>query len=238
MKYILLFFVLVFFTPSIFACSIVATTLETAENNFIASVEYADAVIYGKPIAFNPDTIPEGAGEYIFEIQKSWKKNLTGVIRLRIGDPRYDCAWHFILNKSYIIYVQPTTGGNAPFAGYNPTFPWANSTTIQRLNDFFQPPQINEPEPIPTIPAPIPLEPNPPTACDADVKLCDNGSYVARVSPACEFAPCPINPNATDPPANSPPSPIPIPPKTYGSPIDSIVQFFRDIFSFILGPRP
>lgn len=29
-------------------------------------------------------------------------------------------------------------------------------------------------------------------ACTAEAKLCPDGSYVERVGPSCEFAPCPL----------------------------------------------
>jgi hypothetical protein len=30
-----------------------------------------------------------------------------------------------------------------------------------------------------------------PVACTLDAKLCPDGSYVGRIAPNCEFAPCP-----------------------------------------------
>jgi hypothetical protein len=30
-----------------------------------------------------------------------------------------------------------------------------------------------------------------PVACTTDVKLCSDGSYVSRIPPECDFAPCP-----------------------------------------------
>ena len=32
-----------------------------------------------------------------------------------------------------------------------------------------------------------------PVACTADAKLCPDGTYVSRVAPDCNFAPCPIS---------------------------------------------
>lgn len=49
----------------------------------------------------------------------------------------------------------------------------------------------NQP-PSPTPPTPAPTSPVPPaTACTQDAKLCPDGTYVGRVSPHCQFAPCP-----------------------------------------------
>jgi len=41
--------------------------------------------------------------------------------------------------------------------------------------------------------APMPTEPcgEEPVACTMDAKLCPDGSYVARIPPKCDFAPCP-----------------------------------------------
>lgn len=36
-----------------------------------------------------------------------------------------------------------------------------------------------------------------PKACTMDVKVCPDGSYVGRVGPNCEFAPCPVVPSPT-----------------------------------------
>ena len=33
--------------------------------------------------------------------------------------------------------------------------------------------------------------------CTLDAKLCPDGSYVGRVAPSCDFAPCPGNPEPT-----------------------------------------
>lgn len=45
--------------------------------------------------------------------------------------------------------------------------------------------------PTPTAP------PGEPVACTLDAKQCPDGSYVGRIPPNCEFAPCPDS-NATD----------------------------------------
>ncbi|MBN2094342.1 MAG: hypothetical protein JW740_03190 [Candidatus Zambryskibacteria bacterium] len=39
-----------------------------------------------------------------------------------------------------------------------------------------------------------------PIACIADAKLCPDGTYVGRVLPDCEFAPCPTYENKVLPP--------------------------------------
>lgn len=41
--------------------------------------------------------------------------------------------------------------------------------------------------------APMPIEPcgEEPVACTMEAKLCPDGSYVARIAPKCDFAPCP-----------------------------------------------
>lgn len=42
-------------------------------------------------------------------------------------------------------------------------------------------------------PAPLPSQPEPfePVLCTADAKMCPDGSFVGRIGPNCEFAPCP-----------------------------------------------
>jgi hypothetical protein len=38
-----------------------------------------------------------------------------------------------------------------------------------------------------------------PVACTMDAKVCPNGSFVGRIAPNCEFAPCPNSNNCTCP---------------------------------------
>lgn len=49
------------------------------------------------------------------------------------------------------------------------------------------------PSPSPTVtPSPSPsASPTPTTACTQDAKQCPDGTYVSRVAPSCDFAPCP-----------------------------------------------
>lgn len=47
--------------------------------------------------------------------------------------------------------------------------------------------------------------------CTQDAKMCSDGSFVGRVPPTCEFAPCPGGQPAPEPI----PDPIPVPPDRY-----------------------
>jgi hypothetical protein len=42
-----------------------------------------------------------------------------------------------------------------------------------------------------------------PVACAQDAMLCPNGSYVSRIAPKCEFAPCPEGTSSPTPSSNS-----------------------------------
>jgi len=87
---------------------------------------------------------------------------------------------------------------------------WQSANTIS-----YTPLPISTPTPTPT---PTPTVTSSPAVCTMDAKLCPDGkTYVSRIPPSCEFAPCPT-------PASSPkPTPIstPTPPK-------NLIRFSHD----------
>jgi len=67
------------------------------------------------------------------------------------------------------------------------------------FNTFRQdgtPPQLRQAKTRPTIGSPAPEKPNNgAVACTMDAKVCPDGSYVGRIGPKCEFAPCETRPS-------------------------------------------
>lgn len=75
------------------------------------------------------------------------------------------------------------------------SFVFITSLSILFLSGCFKKPAVPNPQPIVPIPKPEPPEEqreDEKVFCTMDAKLCPDGeTYVGRIPPTCEFAPCP-----------------------------------------------